>query len=63
MAESCRWSPVVFRRNGTKIEEVDSQLYKDIKEAVKDRDLAWELWAFTKTSVFKNKYKDVELDD
>lgn len=63
MAESCRLSPVVFRRNGTRIEEVDSKLFKQIKEAVKDQDVAWKMWAYTKTAEFKRDYPNVEYDE
>lgn len=63
MADSCKTSPTVLRRNGSKIEEVPSNLYKDIKKAVGDRDTAWKMWAYTKTSEFKEKYKDVEFDE
>ena len=63
MADSCRLAPVVFKRNGTKIEEVDSKLFKDIKEAVKDHDTAWKMWAFTKTAEFKRDYKNLEYDE
>lgn len=56
-------SPVVETRNKTKVKENDSQLFKDIKRAVKDNDAAWRMWAYTKTSDFKNKYKrKVEYD-
>ena len=63
MANSCRLSPVVYRRNGIRLEEKESKLFKDIKNALKDNDLAWQIWAFTKTSVFKSKYKNLEYDE
>lgn len=63
MAQSCRLSPVVFKRNGTKIEEKDSKLFKDIKQAVGDRETAWKMWAYTKTPEFKAQHKDVEYDE
>lgn len=64
MANSCRLSPVVFKRNGKEIEEKDSKLFKDIKKAVKDNDTAWKMWAYTKTPEFKAEYKnDVDYDE
>lgn len=64
MARSCRLSPVVHRRVGTKIEEKDSKLFKDIKQAVQDRNTAWKMWAYTKTPEFKGKYgKSVDYDE
>lgn len=64
MANSCKLTPTVHRRNGTKFEERDSNLFKDIKKAVQDNDTAWEMWAYTKTSDFKTNYgKSVEYDD
>ena len=64
MAQSCRLSPVVFKREGKKIEEKDSKLFKDIKKAVKDHDTAWKMWAYTKTAEFKSQYKDnVDYDE
>jgi hypothetical protein len=63
MKDICRTSPVVFKRVGTKIVEVESKLFKDIKQAVKDTPAAWEMWAYTKTSEFKKTYKDVEYDE
>lgn len=62
--EVCRISPVVFKRNGIKVEEVRSKLFDDIKKAIDDTDTSWELWAFTKTDEFKRKYGDkVEFDE
>lgn len=58
MAQSCRLAPVVFKRNGKDIEEKDSKLFKDILTAVKDRDTAWKMWAYTKTPEFKAEYKN-----
>lgn len=63
MSESCRLSPVVFRRKGTKIEEVPSKLFADIKEAVGDYDTSWKMWAYTQTKDFKDKYKELEYDE
>lgn len=64
MANSCRLSPVVFKRNGKEIEERDSKLFKDIKKAVKDNDTAWKIWAYTKTPEFKVEHKsDVDYDE
>jgi len=64
MANSCRLSPVVFKRNGKEIEEKDSRLFKDIKKAVKDNDTAWKMWAYTKTPEFKAEYKNnVDYDE
>ena len=64
MANSCRLSPVVFKRNGKEIEEKDSKLFKDIKKAVKDNDTAWKMWAYTKTPEFKAEHKnDVDYDE
>ena len=65
MAQSCRLTPVVFKRNGKEIEEKDSKLYKDILKAVKgNRNTAWKMWAYTKTPEFKIEYKDsVEYDE
>ena len=64
MAKSCRLSPVVKRRNGTRIEEKDSKLFKDIKKAVNDNDTAWKMWAYTKTPEFRQQYKnDVDYDE
>ena len=64
MAQSCRLSPVVFKRNGKDIEEKDSKLFKDILNAVKDRSTAWKMWAYSKTPEFKAEYKnDVNYDE
>lgn len=63
MEKSCRIAPVVFVRVGTRIEERDSKLFADIKKAVGDRETAWKMWAYTKTSEFKNRYKNVEFDE
>ena len=64
MATSCKLSPVVHRRVGTKIEEKDSKLFKDIKQAVQDRNTAWKMWAYTKTLEFKSRYgKAVDYDE
>lgn len=63
MANSCRRSPVVFRRNGTKIEEVDSKLFQDLKAAVKDTKAAWEMWALSNTKEFRQKFKNLEYDE
>lgn len=62
MADMCRWSPKIATRKGTKIEETDSKLFQDIKESVKDYGASWKLWAYTKTSEFKKKYPNVQLD-
>jgi len=64
MGDSCKLTPVVFRRKGTQIEEVPSKLFKDIKAAVQDNDGAWRMWAYTKTSEFKRDYGGtVEYDE
>lgn len=64
MAEVCSLVPTVRKRKGIEFEERDSNLYKAIKETVKDRKTAWQMWAYTKTSDFKDKYKDiVEYDE
>ena len=64
MAQSCRLTPVVFRRDGKEIEEKDSKLFKDILKAVKDRETAWKMWAYTKTPEFKAEYKNnVDYDE
>lgn len=64
MAKYCRLSPVVQKRDGVKVKEVDSRLFHDIKDVVNDREQAWKMWAFTKTSEFKDKYKDkVQYDE
>jgi len=57
-------SPVVFKREGTKMKEYASKLYDDIYKALDDRRTSWELWAYTKTDDFKKKYgSKVEYDD
>lgn len=63
MASYCRVNPVVFKKNGKNIEEVDSKLFQDIKEAIGDYETSWKMWAFTKTQDFKRKYKNVEYDE
>lgn len=64
MAQSCRLAPSVFKREGKKIEEKDSKLFRDIKKAVKDSETAWKMWAYTKTPEFKSEYKDsIEYDE
>ena len=45
-------------------EERDSKLFKDIKQAVQDRDTAWKMWAYTKTPEFKSRYgQTVDYDE
>lgn len=63
MGKSCRLSPVVFKREGTRIVERDSKLFQDIKDAVQDYDTAWQMWAFSKTDEFKKRYKNLEYDE
>ena len=64
MGNFCRMSPVVFKREGTKMKEYASKLYDDIYKALDDRRTSWELWAYTKTDDFKKKYgSKVEYDD
>lgn len=63
MSEMCALRPSVSRKVEGKVEEKESQLFRDIKKAVQDDDTAWEMWAFTKTPVFKATYKDVEYDE
>lgn len=64
MANACRVSPVVFKQEGKKVVEYDSKLYHDIYAAVKDREESWRLWAYTKTTDFKNNYgKKVDYDE
>lgn len=63
MGNSCRLTPVVFQREGTRIVEKDSKLFKDIKDVVKNDDTAWKMWAYSKTAEFKKKYPDVNYDE
>lgn len=65
MAEYCSLSPKIKVRRGSEIKEVDSKLFKRIKEAVKgDNDAAWKLWGFTKTPEFLREYKNkVDYDE
>ena len=62
MAQVCRISPVVFKRDGVKVKEIPSQLFADIKESVQDGETAWKLWAYTKTQEFRDKYGNLETD-
>lgn len=62
--EVCSLVPKVRRRKGLTIQEHDSQLYQAIKEAVSDRKTAWEMWAYTKTRDFRDKYRNtLEFDE
>lgn len=63
MKDSCAIAPKVFRRNGIRIEAVDSKLFADIKKVVKDDKTAWDMWAFSKTAEFKKRYPNVEYDE
>lgn len=63
MGKSCRLTPVLFKKEGTKTIEVESKLFKDIKEAVQDQETAWDLWALTKTPEFREQYKNEEHDE
>lgn len=64
MATICRVAPVVFKRTGKNLTEEKSNLFNAIKKAVGDYDTAWNLWGYTKTSDFKQKYgSQVEYDE
>ena len=64
MVESCTLVPRIKRRQGMRMEEKDSILFQNIKKAVKDYETAWNMWAYTKTTEFKERFGDkVEYDD
>lgn len=58
MKNTCRLAPVIkVRKNGETVEK-SSQLFADIRREIKDYDTSWDMWAFTKTTQFKNEYGD-----
>lgn len=63
MSGMCKMAPTVHKKVGDKMEETNSKLFTAIKKAVKDYDLAWKIWGYTKTQDFKEKYTDLQYDE
>lgn len=60
---TCTYTPSVSRRFGRELVEKPSQLYLDIYNATKDREITKYLWALSKSPSFRQSVDNLEYDD